>query len=177
MVDRLLGRYVGELVYTLVPAGRRIYSISVKLPSACGDNRLTVVDRYKHLGGIITSTGNMTPEMEHRSGLALQAFTPLATQIFGSVHVPRHFEMSFVYSLIYSRLLFNAHVWKINPKMISKLNTVRTRVLRTVCGEMRFSATSSSLSDREVRGELGDLSIDCLIPTLELYSSRAVGQV
>ena len=83
-----------------LPSGK----ISIKLPPSCGDNQLNVVDKYKHLGGMITVTGNMTPEMEHRASSALQAFTPLATRIFGSVHVPTHLKMSFVQSLIYCRL-------------------------------------------------------------------------
>jgi hypothetical protein len=147
-----------------VPSGK----ISIKLPPSCGDNQLNVVDKYKHLGGMITVTGNMTPEMEHRASSALQAFTPLATRIFGSVHVPTHLKMSFVQSLIYCRLFFNAHVWETTPKMIAKLGTVQSRVLRRVCGEMRYSATSSSLSDRDVRGSLHELSVDCLIQRARL---------
>ena len=147
-----------------LPSGK----ISIKLPPSCGDIRLNVVDKYKHLGGMITVTGNMTPEMEHRACSALQAFTPLAMRIFGSLHVPTCLKMSFVQSLIYSRLLFNAHVWEVTPKMIAKLNTVQSRVLRRVCDEMRYSATSSLLLDRDVRGSLNAMSIDCLIQRARL---------
>ena len=147
-----------------LPSGK----IAIKLPPSCGDNLLNVVDKYKHLGGMVTVTGNMTPETEHRACSALQAFTPLAMRIFGSLYVPTCLKMSFVQTLVYSRLLFNAHVWEVTPKVIAKLNTVQSRILRRVCGEMRYSATSSTLSDRDVRGSLNAMSIDCLIQRARL---------
>ena len=52
--------------------------------------------------------------------------------------------------------------------MISQLSKVQSRVLRRICGEMRFSATSSSLTDQEVRESLGALSVDCLLQRARL---------
>jgi hypothetical protein len=57
--------------------------------------------------------------------------------------------------------------------MVAKLNGVQSRVLRRICGEMRYSAVSTSLSDRDVRGSLRAMSIDCLIQRARLkYVAR-----
>ena len=76
--------------------------------------------------------------------------------------------MSLVKSLILSRLWYNGHVWVVDAKMIVKLNAVYSRVLRRICGEMRYNVQSSSLTDKEVRVMPSAASTDCLLQRARL---------
>jgi hypothetical protein len=135
---------------------------------------MCVVQCYKHLGGYIDYNGNMMREAQQRCSAAMNAFTPLATRVFGSPYVHHYCRMSFVRTLVLTRLLFNAHTWVCDDKIMAKLNTVHSRVLRRVTNDMRYSATSSELTDREVRIKAGSPSLDCLIRRARLkYMVRA----
>ena len=137
--------------------------VSIALPEACGDKRMCVVQCYKHLGGYVEPNGGMAHEMQHRSKSALNAYTPLSARVFGSRFLNHWCKMSFLESLIMTRLVFNSHIWCTDDKMIKKLNVVHTRCVRRIVGEMRFSRESSDLSDRKVRMKAGAESLDCII--------------
>ena len=108
-----------------------------------------------------SDNGNMMREAEQRCSAAMNAFTPLATRVFGSPYVHHYCRMSFVSTLVLTRLLFNAHTWVCDDKIIAKLNTVHSRVLRRVTSEIRYSATPSELTDLPIKA--GSPSSDCLI--------------
>eukprot|EP00969_Alexandrium_andersonii_P230313 10171042-Alexandrium_andersonii.AAC.1 len=49
---------------------------------AFGSAAIPVVDRYEHLGGIVTTTGSVKPEAAHRCVKAGHSFFPLARRGF-----------------------------------------------------------------------------------------------
>ena len=98
---------------------------------------------------------------------------PLATKIFGSAHVCHRLKLSFMWSLILSRLLFNAHVVVPTAKYSKMLNTVYMRVLRRISDDCSFG--DKTVRDIDVRRKLQAPSIDCLLMRGRLrYLARIV---
>eukprot|EP00972_Heterocapsa_arctica_P070356 10392536-Heterocapsa_arctica.AAC.1 len=67
--------------------------------------------------------------------------------------------MSFVRSIILSRLTFNAHVRLLQPRELCVLNNPYMRALRRIARELRHDITTAS-SDLVVRKMLNAPSID-----------------
>ena len=54
-------------------------------------NFLHIVGEYKHLGGLITMSGSVAPEVAHRVSAAMSSYGPLSGRLFGASGVPiRH---------------------------------------------------------------------------------------
>ena len=100
--------------------------VAIRLPPQCGEQLLSVGDCYMHLGGMVCVSGN------NRSSSALATYTPIAARVFGNRYILEYVKMSFVNSLIYSRLLFNCQVWEAIPNTISKLGGVQSRAFDVV---------------------------------------------
>ena len=72
------------------------------------DAAITVVDCYKHLGGVISRNMSHIPDARNKSKAALSAFVPLAIRIFGSNKVDLAQKTLFMWALVLSRLRFLA---------------------------------------------------------------------
>ena len=104
---------------------------------------------------------------------AMSAYVPLAVNIFRSPRICELPKMSFLRSLVLSRLLFNAHVVVPTAKYIKVLNAVYMRVLRRTCNECRYG--EKKIWDIEVRKKLLAPSMDCLLMRGRLrYLARIV---
>ena len=121
---------------------------------------ITVVNRYKHLGGIQRPDGKNIDEAHHRSNTAMTAYAPLATRVFGSTVVCNTTKFSLLRSLVHSRLLFNAHVRTPDMRWLRVLNATYMRGLRRISGDCRFEHT---IPDVEVRRKLQMPSFDCVL--------------
>ena len=135
----------------------------IKLPEGAGASHLRVVSEYKHLGSIIGADGGAGSDVPRRVSSAMTSYAPLAVKLFGSAQVSRQVRLALASSLIFSRLLYNAHTWSSwTATMYCKLNAVYMRVLRRIAGACRFDA-SNKLTDLDVRRRLGAPSMHCLI--------------
>jgi hypothetical protein len=144
----------------------------VSLPGL--DHVLTAVSSYKHLGSSTQSNGSNMQFVMKRSSLALSAYVPIASKVFGARNIDRHLKLSLYNSLVESRLLFNCHVRIFKSRELLKLSAVYMRVVRRMSGQMRFDA--SSISDIEVRKAFNVPSIDCIVIRKKLqYWSRLAG--
>jgi len=122
---------------------------------------LHVVTAYKHLGGIVNIREDPFQECVHRASSAMSAYAPIAVKVFGSNRINISQRLSFMSSLVLSRLLFNVHVLVMFHTGLRKLNGPYMRTLRRILGVPRFE--KSELSDYQVRESLGQPSIDCLV--------------
>eukprot|EP00972_Heterocapsa_arctica_P107430 15824670-Heterocapsa_arctica.AAC.1 len=71
--------------------------------------KLHIVKKYKHLGSMTCADNSSMAYARARAQSALTAYAPLAFRLFGCERLSISFRMSFVRSLILSRLTFNAH--------------------------------------------------------------------
>eukprot|EP00972_Heterocapsa_arctica_P090978 13423398-Heterocapsa_arctica.AAC.1 len=65
----------------------------------------------------------------------MAAYAPLAFWLFGCKRLSTSLRMSFVRSLILSRLTFNAHVRHLQPRELCVLNNPYVRALRRIARE------------------------------------------
>ena len=132
------------------------------------------MERYKHLGTFVTTTGGQVHDAQHRATSAVTAYCPLASKVFGSKYVGEWLKIHFMTSLVMSRLLRNTHLWIPEPKSMRKLNAVYMRVLRRIADCCRFDGTTGA-NDLQVREKLGQPSIDCLLAKARLrYFGRII---
>ena len=71
-------------------------------------HRLPVVDAYKHLGGIATTTGTPEPEICYRHSLAMSVIRPLRTRLFSAIGIPMTTRSTLLRTLAVSRFAFGS---------------------------------------------------------------------
>jgi hypothetical protein len=162
----------GKTEAILVLRGKRSDSVRRKFVSAGGialipglrslgadTDGLRVVKEYKHLGSTITADGVENPEVLRRTRAANAAYAPIAITVFGNPGLPTWKRSELARSLVFSLLLFNVHVWSsISAWAYAKLNGVYMKVLRRICGCVRYAKSYDGCrnkSDLEVRVGLG----------------------
>eukprot|EP00972_Heterocapsa_arctica_P108574 15988393-Heterocapsa_arctica.AAC.1 len=144
-------------------------SLEVRIPG--GGPAIRVVTSYKHLGLVIAADGSLHLDALHKKSAAMQAYGPLATKVFGSPVVPLDLKMCFFWSLVLSRLLYNAHVLVPAMRYVRVLSSVYMRVVRRVFASPRFGPDDSDLT---VRRRFRLPSVDCLLRRARL---RFLGRV
>ena len=133
-----------------------------------------VVGVYKHLGTFCSPAGACYRNAAYRAQSAMEAYGPISLKVFGSELVPTAYKLAFLSSLVLSRLLFGVYVTVPTTKDIRVMSAVYMRALRRIGGRCRYDA-SSNITDLEVRRELGQPSLDCLIARRRLlYAGRLV---
>ena len=147
--------------------------ISIKT-AALGNVDLRIVDRYKHLGGVVTAGSTMLPEVLARSDSSTTAFLPLANKVFSARWLPSQTRTSLAKSLIYSRLLHNACTWPSLPtSAAAKVHATYMKPLRRITGDVRHAGATSSKPDREVIKQLCMPSAACAVMAARFrYAAR-----
>eukprot|EP00973_Karenia_brevis_P055081 7657822-Karenia_brevis.AAC.1 len=79
----------------------------------------------------------------------MSAYVPLATRIFGSPKIDNAMKLSFLSSLVVSRLLLNAHVVVPTARFLKILNSVYMRVLRRISNNCKSG--EKTIRDIDVR--------------------------
>ncbi|CAE7922993.1 tyrP-A, partial [Symbiodinium necroappetens] len=67
-----------------------------------------VVEAYRHLGGIVTSTGTPTPDLHFRFAQAFGTLRPLRRRLFGAREFPLHTRAYLLRSLVVSKFAHSA---------------------------------------------------------------------
>ena len=131
-----------------------------------------MVDRYVHLGTVVTQCGSAKPDADRNAASMTSAFCPLALRVFGSHHLALQVRMSLLSSLLLTKGLFNAHVYGHDHGQIKSLNIPYMRALRRITGHMRFG--EATISDIEMRKLANMPAIDCLLTRARLKYARRV---
>ena len=127
---------------------------------------ISVVNKYKHVGSVITADLSPVEDARKNARSALAAFNPLSVKLFGSKHVPLHLKLYFACSLIFSRLFYQVEVWPSFPaSAIQILNDVYMRVLRRILNTCRFG---KCMSDYDVRYNLYMPSVESKLRQMRL---------
>ena len=121
---------------------------------------ITVVGKYKHLGGVTCADQSITADAQCKRRAAAAAYGPLAVKIFASTKVEEELKLQLMWSLVMSRLLYNVHVIVPTRAYLRALNGVYMRGVRRIGDQCRFEQTST---DAEVRRAAGAPSIDCIL--------------
>ena len=100
----------------------------------------------------------------------MQAFAPIAVKVFGNHNISIGIRLSFLSSLVLSRMLFNAHVAVLHVSHLTLFNGAYMRVLRRITNKMRFERCD--MTDHAIRKSLNAPSVDCIIQRNRLLYLR-----
>ena len=104
-----------------------------------------VTDLYEHLGGMLTTTHNVTPEVKHRS----LAVLPIARGFKRTVAAKTQLNVTqlsnLADSLMVSSLLYNSHTW-------IDLSPTNIKFIRTCCTQSAAGIETRRICIRSVRG-------------------------
>ena len=125
---------------------------------------VNIVEKYKHLGGVVCCDGNLQPEAIGRCRSATATYVPIGAKVFGSSAVNRELKCTFLWSLVLSRLLFNSHILVPTLRYVKTVNFVYMRVLRRI-GDCSSEQRESDLA---VRWRLKMPSIECILIRMRL---------
>ncbi|CAE7485179.1 unnamed protein product [Symbiodinium sp. CCMP2592] len=108
---------------------------SIEIPSRLWPGaRVRVVNSYRHLGGTIHFTGDLSREVRSRVALAHEAFQKRKRHIFGSPTVPKEAKATLYNSLILSVLLHGAGTWPgLSAAALSSLSSAYERMACHMC--------------------------------------------
>jgi hypothetical protein len=163
-------KYRGQHAAKHLEARRFDSKLRIDVPGSL-NCKLHVVQSYKHLGSVISIDVSTVHDAKHKCGIAMAAYAPISTKVFGSDQVSFFLKQISKDALVLSRLFFNAHVVSPSAKYISLLNTTYMRVVRRITNNVRFDA--DNVSDLEVRRLAGQPSVDCLLQRARLkYLAR-----
>eukprot|EP00973_Karenia_brevis_P038102 5252144-Karenia_brevis.AAC.1 len=70
---------------------------------------IDVVGVYKHLGTFCSQAGECFANTQHRVQSAMAAYSPISAKVFGNPAIGLQHRLSFVRSLVVSKLLFAVH--------------------------------------------------------------------
>lgn len=127
-----------------------------------------VVDRYTHVGSVVTSTRNMLPDVRARARMCGDARRPLARKVFRACDVSREVKLDLASSLCVTRLLFNAVIWDpLCAPAAAALHAAYMQVFRSVTGMWRVHA-ADRVSDAQVLSQLLQLSVSHNVRVLRL---------
>ena len=156
-----LVRMVGKLGRDIVEKWRcDDGSLSIPVPQS--DTRITVVDRYRHLGTIVMANGNDVPNARLRAKRTKEAYGPLALRIFGSGYIAP-LKLSLYMSLVEPRNSFSMHIAPPSFDALRIVASVYNSALRRIAGGARFERDKHALSDLDIRRTLKVLSHDCIM--------------
>ena len=127
------------------------------------------------MGSYVSPNGNgdTFANTRHRVSSALAAYTPLAYKTFGSGILSVTYKLSFLRSLVLSRLLFAVHTLLPTGRDLKAMNGCYMRGLRRIAGAPRFSS-DCNITDRQMRAQVHQPSLDCIILRLRLAFAARV---
>ena len=99
---------------------------------------ITVVGKYKHLGGVTCADQSIAADAQCKRRAAAAAYGPLAVKIFASTKVEEELKLQLMWSLVMSRLLYNVHVIVPTRAYLRALNGVYMRGVRRIGDQCRF---------------------------------------
>ena len=81
------------------------------LPKAAGQELLSVVPKYKHVGSVVSANADHDADTLHRSSMASAVLAPLSKKVMSSPQIELPLRESFGTSLVLSCLLHLVHLW------------------------------------------------------------------
>ena len=88
-----------------------VFSVAVHGLDGLQNINICVVDRYKHLGSVVSACGSLVPEAQRRARSAMASFAKLSTPNFANAHIDLKRRIDLAWSLVFSNLFYNVHTW------------------------------------------------------------------
>ena len=134
-------------------------------------------DKFVYLGGAISSTGDIQPELKRRIGYAWGSLKKYNRQVYNNVEVPLADKIRLLNAEALEILLYGCVTWTLSPSDFAKLRECHRGLLRRCIGEYRKRTGTSSdfhqISYREALVKTGCESIEATVKKRTLlYAGR-----
>lgn len=123
---------------------------------------LDIVDHYKYLGVVFSSTGSFNKAREHLISQARKAMHLLYRRIY-NLNLPIDLQLKLFDNTILSILLFNCEVW--GYENVNDIEKVHIEFLR------RITNSRKSTPSYMIYGELGRFPLEILIKSRKYWNS------
>ena len=140
----------------------------ISVESQTGTLLLRVVDAYKHLGGIVTSSGSQSRELQARVKAMNGGVAALNRPVMGRHEIHVEDKILLCSTLADTRLFLYAGTWtSLSSAQQRTLHSARVQILRRATNMQRRSDIDNA-TDREVLVAAGCCTIDVQVAMLRL---------
>eukprot|EP00811_Abedinium_folium_P016500 NODE_2543_length_2192_cov_3.675545.p1 GENE.NODE_2543_length_2192_cov_3.675545~~NODE_2543_length_2192_cov_3.675545.p1 ORF type:complete len:298 (-),score=31.88 NODE_2543_length_2192_cov_3.675545:669-1562(-) len=119
--------------------------LRIPVHSADGLVFVNVVNRYVHLGTVLTPDGSYVLNARRTATRANEAYGPLALRIFGAPNLSVELRLMFADSFVSSRLCYNIGLRAPSRRALRIMANAYMRGLRRVAGHSRFERGGCTL--------------------------------
>ncbi|PHU03773.1 Vacuolar protein sorting-associated protein 41 -like protein [Capsicum chinense] len=146
------GRGNIDLKFLEVNDVRRENEVVVKLEA----QEVCKRDRFKYLGSVIQSNGEIDEDVSHRIGAGWMKWK-LASGVLCDKKVPPKLKGKFYRVVVRPALLYGAECWPVKNSHIQKMKVAEMRMLRWMCGLTR----GDRVRNETIREKVGVTSVEC----------------
>ena len=129
---------------------------------------IPIVDESCYLGSIVSSDCTDEADVDNRIEKAGAAFGALRKPLFSSTSVTYKAKRMVYVGLILAILLYGAEAWCLTEKLYNRLRVFHARCIRAMCRVTRKHTFDHRISNAQLRGRTGILSIDTYITRHQL---------
>eukprot|EP00973_Karenia_brevis_P000914 125934-Karenia_brevis.AAC.1 len=102
-IVRYRGHGATAVYQSHIADGCIVYEVP-SIPGLTSGNVLHAVDRYAHLGCVISASGGLHDDAKKKETAALSAYAPIAVRVFGCTKLQEELKRSMAVSLVEFRL-------------------------------------------------------------------------
>ncbi|PHU18190.1 Peroxisomal nicotinamide adenine dinucleotide carrier [Capsicum chinense] len=113
-------------------------------------------DKFKYLGSVIQSNGEIDEDVSHRIGAGWMKWK-LASGVLCDKKVPPKLKGKFYRVVVRPALLYGAECWPVKNSHIQKMKVAEMRMLRWMCGLTR----GDRVRNETIREKVGVTSVEC----------------
>ncbi|KAF3618962.1 putative UDP-glucose 6-dehydrogenase 1-like [Capsicum annuum] len=113
-------------------------------------------DKFKYLGSVIQSNGEIDEDVSHRIGAGWMKWK-LASGVLCDKKVPPKLKGKFYRVVVRPALLYGAECWPVKNSHIQRMKVAEMRMLRWMCGLTR----GDRVRNETIREKVGVTSVEC----------------
>ena len=165
-------------------------SVDHNTPIILRGEEIEVLDEFKYLGSILSSSGDLSCEISNRISCALKRFACLTKPLWNNRYMSRETKCKVYKAVVLSSLLHGSESWAIQDSQVQRLEVFHMKCLRQIMGitlrdrvpnedilkSCRVQSISVLLRKSRMRwlGHIGRMK-DVRLPKMVLFSKLANG--
>ena len=109
-------------------------SVDHNTPIILRGEEIEVVNEFKYLGSVLSSSGNLSSEISYRISCALARFATLKKQLWNNRYISRETKCKVYKAVVLSSLLYGSESWAILDSQVKRLEVFHRKCLRQILG-------------------------------------------
>ena len=125
-------------------------------PITVGESEIGCVDKFPYLGSLVSSSGRVDAEVDHRIASASRAFGALRRAVFTDRTLTTTTKRKVYQACVMPVLLYGCECWTLMRKNLNRLNAFHHRCIRTMLGTTRNQQWEQHITSTRMRDLWGD---------------------